>query len=346
MKPAAVFALLAVAACACQRAPAATDPPDAAALADASPDPAPSDAAPALPPDAAPDDALAFGLPPAPVEPRRASLRTLAQDRALAPHEAVLRAHFDGALPSPIEVQVAPLAGRRRATLVTGEARRRNPMLLVTSDKGDLLWTKEKPLAGTRQVVTEMVPSAGPYGEVSLMWCDIPTQVVGLRTWGPDGGVLADFEVLEVDVCEALSGMYWPGRGWLAVTSQQGGARAQLLDEAGKRTWGPRGMALPWKALPSSPASMAAFDEGSVLLLQVGTKAGAADAERVLAMRYDTRGNPLWDGPLDLGPPPAGTKGPAPRVRAEPAGSGNVRVDLGARGVVTVTAVGGILGAR
>src|SRR5262249_10980711 len=161
----------------------------------------------------------------------------LVQERALVPHEALLRGHFDGALPSPLEIQVAALPGDRRATLATGEPRRRNPFLLVTTAKGDLLWTKERPLAGTRQVVTEMVVCPGPHGEVALLWCDIPTQVVGLRKWAADGRVLADFQVLEVDVCEALSALYWPGHGWVAVASQHGAAHAQLLDEVGKRTW-------------------------------------------------------------------------------------------------------------
>ena len=274
------------------------------------------------------------------------SLRSLAEDPALAPHEAMLRAHFDGTLPSPIETQITALAGHRRATLVTGEARRRHPILLVTSPTGELGWTKERPLAGTRQVVTEMVPSAAPHGGVALMWCDIPTQVVGLRMWGADGTVLADFQVLEVDVCETLSGLYWPGHGWIAVASEQGGARAQLLDEVGKRTWGPRGVDLPWGARPTSPVSIAVDSDDSMILLQLGAWPGSTLQEHVIAMRYDARGKALWEFALDLGPPVVGAKGAASRIQTTPAGPGRVKVDLGARGSVIVTSAGEILGAR
>lgn len=303
---------------------------------------APSDA----PAPLAPEAVEVAGLPPEPVEARRTQLRRLNQDRALAAQEALLRDHFDGGVPSPLELQTAALLGERRAYLASGEPRRRNPLLLVTNARGELLWKKERPLAGTRQVVTEMVVAAGPHGEVALLWCDIPTQVVGLRKWAPDGTVLADFEVLEVDVCEALSALYWPGRGWVAVASQHGSARAQLLDETGKRTWGPRGLELPWAARPSSPASIAVDTDVSVMLFQAGDRAreeGSAAPERVLAMRYDTLGTPLWEGALDLGPAPTGA---AVRVAATRAEAGKVRVSLGTRGAVTVTSAGGILGAR
>ncbi len=241
----------------------------------------------------------------------------------------------------------------RRAFLACDEPRRRNPFLLVTSPSGELLWTKEHPLAGTRQVVTEMVVAPGPKGEVALLWCDIPTQVVGLRRWDAEGIVLADFEVVEVDLCEALAGLYWPGRGWLAVASQHGAGRAQLLDENGQRAWGPRGNELPWRARPSSPAAIAVDSEASVILFQVGESPraeGGAAPDRVLAMRYDTLGTALWERPLDLGPAPAepGGRAPggAPRIVTTLVEPGKVRVSLGARPAATVTSAGGILGGR
>jgi hypothetical protein len=157
--------------------------------------------------------------------------------------------------------------------------------------------------------------------------------------------VLADFEVLEVDVCEALSALYWPGRGWLAVASQHGAARAQLLDELGKRAWGPKGNELPWTARPSSPASIAIDSDASAMVFQVGDlKRGEGVApDRALAMRFDTLGTALWERPLDLGPAPAGQPIRIAATRVEP---GNVRVGFGARGVVLVTSAGGIVGGR
>jgi hypothetical protein len=295
------------------------------------------------------------GAPPA-AEARRTSLRRLEEERALVPHRALLEGHFDGALPSPLELQAAALPGDRRAYLVYGEARRRNPLLLVVAppgpprldggSAGDLLWTKERPLAGTRQIVTEMVIAPGPEGEVALLWCDIPTQIVALRKWSAAGVVLADFQVIEVDVCEALSGLYWPGRGWVAVASQHGAARAQLLDELGKRAWGPRGNELPWTARPSAPASIGVDSEASVILFQVGDlrRGEGTSPDRVLAMRYDTLGTALWERPLDLGPAPPGAS--APRISAAVVAPGQVRVTLGPRIAATVTSAGAILGAR
>jgi hypothetical protein len=288
-----------------------------------------------------------FGLPPPAAEARRSALRRLDEERALVPNEAILRAHFGGALPAPLELQTAVLQYNRRAFLACDEPRRRNPFLLVTSPAGEVVWTKEHPLAGTRQVVTEMVVAPGPHGEVALLWCDIPTQVVGLRRWAADGVVLADFEVVEVDLCEALSGLYWPGRGWVAVASQHGAARAQLLDEGGKRAWGPKGNELPWTAQPSSPASIAVDSEASVILFQVGELRrgeGGAAPDRVLAMRYDTLGMALWERPLDLGAAPGSAM--APRVVTASVEPGKVRVSLGSKLSATVTSAGGILGGR
>jgi hypothetical protein len=319
--------------------------------------PAGSDAPPPEEPGLAPPpwlDALAPSaasstLPPA--EAKRASLRRLEDDRALAPHRAVVEGHFGGSLPSPLELQTTALPGDRRGYLVYGEARRRNPLLLVSGPpdgregRREILWTKERPLAGTRQVVTEMALAPGPEGEVALMWCDIPTQIVALRKWSAAGVVLADFQVIEVDVCEAISGLYWPARGWVAVASQHGRARAQLLDERGRRAFGPSGVELPWTARPSSPVSIAVDSEASMILVQVGDLLRGEDLrpDRVLAMRYDTLGTALWERPLDLG---AWNGRGSARVAASPVAPGKVLVTLGPRTTATVTSAGAILGAR
>jgi hypothetical protein len=319
---------------------------------EAPPPPSASGSADAPPPTSArSESALAANLPLPAAEPRRASLHRLDEERALLPHDAALRAHFGGTLPSPLELQTALLPGDRRAFLAYGEPRLRNPILLVTSPRGELFWTKDRPLAGTRQVVTEMVVAPGPDSQVTLLWCDIPTQVVGLRAWAADGTILADFEVVEVDVCEALSGLYWPGHGWIAVASQHGAARAQLLDERGLRAWGPKGITLPWTARPSSPVSIAVDAEGSVMLFQVGDlpRPEGVSPDRALAMRYDGEGAARWERPLDLGAAPARDPRAAPRLTATPAEPGKVRVSLGAPGrgiAATVTSAGAILGAR
>jgi hypothetical protein len=283
-----------------------------------------------------------FGVPPPAAEARRTTALRLADDRTLLPHEAVIRAHFGGAVPAPLELQTAPLLGDRRAVLLYGPARQRSPLLLVLDAHGALLWSKEKPLAGTRQIVTEMVVTPGPRGEVALLWCDIPTQLVALRKWGWDGTVLADFAVAEVELCEALAGLYWPGRGWLAVASQHGAARVQLLDERGKRAFGPSGVELPWKARPSAPAAIAVDSETSAIFFQVGDlpREGSATPDRLLGTRLDTLGTALWDRPLDLGAAPAGAAGE--RIETTLRSPGHVRVTLGKQAPVLVTSTGSI----
>jgi hypothetical protein len=291
-------------------------------------------------------------LPPhlhAPAEARRSVLRRLEDVPAVAAQEGALRSHFDAGVPWPLEAQAVPMAGDRRATLFYGGPRDRSPILIVVDAKDKLLWSRDRPLAGTRQIVTEMALMPGPRGEVALAWCDIPTQIVGLRRWSPEGVPLADFEVASVDVCEALSALYWPGRGFLAVASLNGAARAQLLDENGRRAWGPTALELPWKARPSAPVSIAVDTDVSVMLFQVGDLAregGGAAPDRVLAMRYDTLGTALWARPIDLGPAPAAEAGAAPRIAATTAEPGSVRVSLGsgrAQLRATVTSVGSIL---
>lgn len=304
---------------------------------------APSAAAPSLDEPAASGSAPSFGAPPLPAEARRSALARLADDRALAAHEAVIRAHFAGAVPEPLEVQSAALGGDRRAVLLSGPPRQRSPILLVLDRDNALLWTKDRPLAGTRQVVTEMVIAPGPRGEVALMWCDIPTQVVALRKWAWDGTVLADFQVAEVDVCDALAGLYWPSRGWIAVASQHGAARAQLLDEHGQRAFGPHGVDLPWRARPSAPAAIAVDSDASAMFFQVGDRvsdAGGTIPDHLLAARLDREGAQLWPRPLDLGAVPAASA--SARIATAARKPGMIHVTLGKSISANVTSAGSI----
>jgi hypothetical protein len=316
---------------------ASTDPPAPGASAD------PTPIAPTV-------EVLAAPHVHAPAEAQRSVLRRPEDLPGIGAQAEALRAHFDGGAPWPLEAQVVPIAGERRAALLYGGPRDRNPILFFLDAKDSLLWSRERPLAGTRQIFTEMALMPGPRGEVALAWCDIPTQIVGLRRWSPEGIPLADFEIASVDVCEALSALHWPGHGFLAVASQNGAARAQLLDEAGKRAWGPSALELPWKARPSAPVSIAVDTEVSVMLFQVGDlpKEGAGVApDRVLAMRYDTLGTTLWAHPIDLGPAASAQVGAAaPRIAATTVEPGSVRVSLGSgRGQLraTVTSVGSVL---
>jgi hypothetical protein len=286
----------------------------------------------------------AANLPLPPREAARRAVKRLQDDRALAPQAAVVTAHF-GELPSPLEVQSVALPGDRQALLAYSGKPPAKPLLWVANAEGEILWSKERPLAGTRQIVTEMVLAPGPNGEVTLLWCDIPTQIVGLRKWAADSVVLADFQVLEVDLCESLAGLYWPGRGWIAVASQHGAARAQLLEERGARAWGAKGVELPWTARPSSPVAVVIDSETSAILLQVGDrpKAGSIVPDRVLAMRYDPAGGQVWDAPIDLGP--AASTASGARIEASVVSPGKVQVTVGGHPIqrVVLTSAGNIV---
>jgi hypothetical protein len=61
-------------------------------------------------------------------------------------------------------------------------------------------------------------------------------------------------------------------------------------------------------------------------------------------MRFDTRGAPLWDAPIDVGPAPRG--GPSAHIAATVAADG-VKVTVGgarpdARATVTLTSAGAL----
>ena len=145
--------------------------------------------------------------PPVPAsEVRRTVLRSLAEDRALAPHEAVLREHFGNPIAFPLAVQAAPFPGGGRALLFQRGGKDHNPFILVHDAAGQSLWTKDRPLAGIVPGVTEMVLVAAARGDVLLSWYDAPTKIIAARHWDARGSILVDFPLLHADACAALSG--------------------------------------------------------------------------------------------------------------------------------------------
>jgi hypothetical protein len=286
-------------------------------------------------------------------EPRRTTLRRLEDDRTLRPHGELLRAHFGGSIPAPIEIQATPVGGERRAILVTGGAVDRRPFLFVLDAEDRVVWTKERPLAGIAPGVREIVVLPGSDGQVAISWFDVPTKLVALRVWDATGGILADFQLFSIESGDALSALYWPGRGFLVVAAEaRGAARAQLLDESGRLAWGQGGKALPWVSRGGAPVAIAVDTESSVVLAQVGEveKARAGDPGHALAWRYDARGAALWERPIDLGAvTPQGGGGAGARIGATRASEGVVRVSIpsgGSRRALEVNAVGVVSAAR
>ncbi|MFO0762130.1 MAG: hypothetical protein U0359_37170 [Byssovorax sp.] len=275
----------------------------------------------------------AAGPPVAPAEAARRLLHTLEDDPALVRHRDMLRAHFDVALDTPLEEQAIPLPGDRRAVLLTSGPQDRRPIVLALDAAGKLLWTKARPLAGIRPGTSEMALTTGPNGQVVLIWFDQPTQVVAERIWDTNGGIFADFQLLTIERCTALSALYWPHHGWvIAAAAPLASARIQLLDEAGGLGWGRESRGLPWASRSGAAVTLALDTDESVVMTQVGdAKRGAdrAGPDRIWAMRYDGEGAPLWKEALEVATiarAPAGVA--VPRIEAARKEPGAVELSL------------------
>jgi hypothetical protein len=312
--------------------------------------PAPSEPAPAPTPviaphaDAADPGSIEDPGPPVPaVEVRRTTLRRVAEDRALVPHEAALKEHFGNPISFPLAVQSGALPGGGRALLFQRDGKDHNPFILVHDAAGQALWTKDRPLAGIVPGVTEMVLVPTAKGDVLLSWYDPPTKIVAARHWDARGSILVDFPLLHADSCAALSGIHWPSRGFVVAAATAGAARVQLLTDAGTLAFaGEDGVALPWTSRADAPVSIAVDAGKGVTFFQVGqagsAKPGAAP-DHLLAARFDARGKALWPTPLVVGPVPGAV---GSRVLLTTGNDGNVLVSsLG----VTVTPGGSVIGA-
>ena len=309
---------------------------DAGAVADASPPPGEASPEAHAPP---PSEPRWHGLPP--TEARRARLAQLTDDPTLAPGAALLRPHF-GPQPFPLDAQSATLgepeagAGLRRALLLRGRDDT-GPMVVVVDAQSHVVWSNDHPTAGLLPRVSELAIAPAPRGGTALFFYDPPVHVLGARRWDDEGGLLVDFELLQLPACDALSALYWPGRGWIVAAARSGETRAQLLLEAGGMAWGHEGVAIAeggdasgFRAAGGTrgePVSLVLDTDGTFMALQRGSVEGDAGKrrdDRLLAYRYDARAAPIWDAPLDLGPMPRSLR----RVALERTSEGTVRALL------------------
>ena len=309
---------------------------DAGAMTDASP---PSGEAPAEAHAPPPREPRWHALPV--IEARRARLAQLADAPSPGPGAALLRAHF-GPQPFPLDAQSATLgepeagAGIRRALLLRGRDDAR-PMVVVVDAQSHVVWSNDHPTAGLLPRVSELAIAPAPRGGTALFFYDPPVHILGARRWDEEGGLLVDFELLELPACDALSALYWPGHGWIVAAARAGETRAQLLLEAGGMAWGHEGVAIAGsgdapdargaRGARGEPVSLVLDTDGTFMALQRGSvtdDAGKRRDDRLLAYRYDARGAPVWDAPLDLGPMPRSLA----RVPLERPSEGTVRALL------------------
>lgn len=231
------------------------------------------------------------------------------------------------------EAQSTELARGRRAVIAYRNAT--EPLLLVRDARGRLVWSHERPVGGFVRPVTELALAGGPAGSVVLLLYDAPTQFVAARQWDADGVLLADYEVLRVADCEALSALYWAKHGWIVGCSTPAGARLAELTEAGGLGWnGLSGVALAthWRA--TAPLSLISDTDASVMAWHVGYLAAhptAHSADHLFVSRFDARGRPLWTGPLDAGRLPRRLADTRTRIALTRLTPGTVRATVGRR---------------
>jgi hypothetical protein len=308
---------------ACSRAPVASIDAGGDATPDA-PIAIPSATASALP-------SPADETPPATfVEARRAHLTTLDDEPGLAKNADAIRTHFGGTLPASMDLQAVPLASGKQALLLRAAGDEPRPIALLVDASGVALWTKEHPLAGITPPAKPFTIAPRPDNGVALFVYDEPTKLVAARMWTAEGGPFADLVMYELARCDAISAAWWPGRGWLVVTSFPGGMRAQLLSEGGSPVWNAQGIGVgeAWRA-PAPATIVIDAQTLSWILVQHATRSGT---DHVVATRYSVQGGRLGDGAVDLGAVPRVTR-VSEKIDAAVVGSGVARIDVGGKPV-------------
>jgi hypothetical protein len=239
-----------------------------------------------------------------------------------------LVAHFKESTPFPLALQVVSAGIGRHAVLLQATRGEARPLVWLLDESGNVVWTKERPTGGVKPGVTEMSLASGPDGHVCLAWCNAASESVAIRRWAEDGGAFADYDVIHVDACSALSVIYWPRRGWLVAVAWPGGATFEVISQNGALVWGRDGVTLPWTFRAPAPLSLAIDTPESVMFFRLGQSGGPASAEYVFANRYSVEGRPLWPGPLSLKRLPAPVRDPAIRLLLNPGPEGTIRVEL------------------
>jgi hypothetical protein len=272
---------------------------------------------------------------PAPTQGARTRLARLEEDPALAANAPLVRAHFEGRVPTLFALQTVPMTESGARVLVVSDASlsaaESAPLLLVVDGASHRLrWAKRKPAAGILAPFGAFALASGPRGRVVLAICDPPTKRVALRLWDDDGSAFADFDIMDAEDCATASALYWPDHGWLVVATRPGQTRAQLVGEQGQLRWG-RGLDLGARSRTGAGVSLGQ-DGAAFVLVQAGPASGnPGEAEQVHVFRYDARGVSLGS-PFRLGAAPAETSSlwPTELTRPRP---GVFRVQLGARPV-------------
>jgi hypothetical protein len=246
--------------------------------------------------------------------------------------------------PEHVVAQMIPLANGGRAVLLSADSGPPLGFLLVLDAQRRIAWTKERPTAGMRPEVGPLTLAPAPDGGVLLVFYEPEHHVIGARRWEGAGGLLADFQVGELEACDSLGALRWGDHGWVIVAGQQGRLLGQLLTDGAKLAWGSGGKLLFDGSGAASSPVLSLDTDASLAVLSSGLS--SAKAPRYWLSRFDVSGAPLLRTPVEIGPaPPPGTASSTkPRVRR--IAPGVLRLDLpraGGSDVVDVTSEGGVI---
>jgi hypothetical protein len=229
-------------------------------------------------------------------------------------------------------VQRIDLAGGRTAVLVA-RVDESDPIVLVV-DRDELVWSKPRPTAGITPPALHPTIAPRPDGGVALFAYVGALRLLAARMWADDGNAFAEIELGTFDVCDGLSAAYAQARGWLLACTSGNGTRGQRLRENGTTAWGPDGAGLS-AAIPAGPPAIAFDTASSFVLLE---SARAVGGNRLLALRFDDDGHPLWPSSVQVAVLARGAKA-SDRVQPSVPRDGVVRVDL-ARSHLEIDAAG------
>ncbi len=238
----------------------------------------------------------------------------------LRPHLRVLGDHFGGEGDEPFAVQSFD-AGAERTLLLVSRMDEQDPILLVV-DHGRLAWSASLPQASAPEAYAHVALAPRPDRGVAVFGYVAASHALSARMWGADGASLGDVRVASMPACDGLSVAYAPGLGWIAVCSGASSGRAQWLRDDGRAAWGEQGAEVG-EAGAVGPMTVVAAARGAWVLVQAAQR---ADAQHVLAFRYDMEPRPLWATPADLGVPRRASRGQ--RFVASVGRDGWVRVEV------------------
>ena len=238
----------------------------------------------------------------------------------LRPHLQVLGDHFGGEGDTPFAVQRVDLAGGRAAILVS-LLNEGDPIILVTN--GDQLeWSSPFPLVGLDEPLIRLALAPGPEGGIALFGFAPSKHVLDERIWTRDGKTKTDHEIGTMGACDALSASFSDTFGWVVACASSTGTRAQRIAPDGSTLWGSEGSAVGEQNAAGPPTIV--FDSPATWCLV--QRAKKADADHLLASRFDDKAQLLWENPVDIGVPRGRDR--AERIDAAASQGGGVSVEL------------------